>query len=70
MKAQWQDKLAKRDAAIKSREGMRDQMRIEREKIATQPASQPAQPVQPGVDLAPPLAPTTLTPATAPAGAR
>jgi hypothetical protein len=60
MKAQWQDKLAKRDAAIKGREGMRDQMRIEREKMTTQPASQPA------FDLAPPppspTAPTTTLP--------
>ena len=54
MKAQWADKLAKRDAAIKSREGMRDQMRIEREKATTQSATQPA------FDwTAPPPAPTT-----------
>jgi hypothetical protein len=66
MKAQWQDKLAKRDAAIKSREGMRDQMRIEREKAATQPASQPTFDLAPPASSAAPTAPTTTLPLPAP----
>jgi PPIC-type PPIASE domain len=50
MNQQWQEKLAKRDAAIKDRDAMREQMRKEREAAATQSVT-----TQPAVDLAPAL---------------
>jgi parvulin-like peptidyl-prolyl isomerase len=51
LKKQWQDRLDKRKANIKSRDEMRKQWELERERSATQPAATP--------DLSPPgLAPT------------